>query len=640
VSVNSWSKLAYPTVVDSSNGSTATSASPSTSGTNTYGDVLFLAAVFVAGPTGDTITPDTANSWTGLTRVGTSGAGTAGDDRTINAAWRSVPTAGTYTHAPTLGTSRVHIVQLLSYRAATFTPPPPPAGSGSHVGHLAAATASTSGSTLVLTVPAGGGSTGRPNSRADTNAGLKIPTGSLISPTLPRTGMTGGGTIRNIVAPGTYENFDFPGAVNILANNVTLRNYRWLDPADFWAVQCQGPTGVVIEDCLFDGARVGCDVWGTTVRRCEFKNMSDDPFHIGSASGTAPPQIIEDCLVYDYNLGPAAHGDGVQQWVSGIDNLWIYRCWIETKPVAGWVPPDDEAGFTSPIFLQSYPEPGTQGITFIADCVLDSDSNYAIRFEGPGSAHGAITCRPAAVRNRLRASTETPLIEGGVPFEGEGNIAWDGTPYNHPSQIAVQPGLPDSGNTGVETVGVGQTVILKVVSDFTGAPPSATDSRGNAYTLDKTVTDPANTIRTSVLSGRITTALAAGDTITVAFGSSPTRRAVTADLFDGILHPVLVDRSATAGGSSTTPAVSLSTVNADDLIVAALGTTAPSADTFSDDTTHGWSALTPAHTGTAAPARTIRSVYRSVGAPGTYSYTPTLGTSRAWAVAAVAYKAG
>lgn len=645
VAVNSWTKLAYPIVVDSTNGTTGTNASPLTSGTTTYGDTLLLAAVFTAGPTGDTFSNDTARSWTSLTRVGTSGAGTATDDRTINAAWRSVPTAGTYTYGPTLGTARTHIVQLLSYRASTFSPSPPPVGSGSHVKHLGAATATTSGSSLTLTVTDSGGGRGRPASREATNAGLKIPTSSLIPPTLPISGMTGSGTVRNIVSPGTYEGYDFPGALNILSDNVTVRNCRWNNFADFWAISSEGRQNVVIEDCQINGGSGhGIDGWNWTARRVLFFDLAADPLDVGSASGSGTPTIIEDCCAFDFKPGPLAHCDGVQQWVSGLDTLIIRRCWIELVIKPGYSLPDEESGFTSPVFCQSYPETGgPQGITLVEDNVLDSEDYHAIRWEGPDELHGAITCRPAALRNRMRANPTQELILGGVPYEGEGNITWDGTPYHGPNEVPVRPGLPTSAEVGAETAQAGQTVVLRVVSDYSAALPSATDSKANAYTLDKTVTDPANGIRVSILSGRITTALVAGDTITVSLGATTARRAVTADVFAGILHPIVVDRSATASGSSATPAVSLSTVNADDVLVAAVGVAGPSSDGFTEDTAHSWSALTAAGTtGAGSPSqdRTIRSVWRSVGAPRTFTYTPTLAPSRAWAAAVVSYKAG
>ncbi len=644
VAINSWTKLAYPTVVDANNGGTNTGTSPTVSTPTTYGDTLLTAAVFAIGPTTDVFTEDTARQWTSLARVGTSG-GSAGTDRTINAAYRAVPASGTYQYNPTLGTSRTYVTQIVAYRASSSTPPPPPDGGGAeHVKNLDAAHSASTGTTLVLTMGAAETSA-RPESRTATNAGLKVATSSLISPTLPRTGMSGSGTVRNIVASGTYENFDFPGAVNILANNVTLKNCRWLNPSDFWAVQCQGPTGVVIEDCLFDGATVGCDVWGTTVRRCEFKNMRDDPFHIGSASGTGGPQVIEDCLVYDYRLGLDKHGDGVQQWVSGIDDLYIRRCWFETKFAADYVDPGGDTGFTSPVFLQSYPEAGTQGMTLIADCVLDTESNYAIRFEGPGSAHGAITCRPVALRNRLRASSETPLIEGGVPFEGEGNVDWAGTAYNHPSQIAPGSGIPDEGGGGgggSVVVPVGHTVVVQVVADYTAAGPAAVDSRGNTYTVDRTSADAATGVRTSILSAPITTALMDGDTITITVGGATavTRRAAIADEFSGVLVPTVVDRQNGRAGTSTSPSVTLTTANPVDLLVAAVGVAGPSTDAFTE--AGQWTGLTPRGTSGASPAtldRTLHSAWRSVSAVGPYTYAPQLGTSRGWVAALVAYKA-
>lgn len=337
--------------------------------------------------------------------------------------------------------------------ASAYEPPPaaPAPGTVHAAVSIPTPTVSASGPATPSTVAAvaqipapsvSGGTAGRPTSREDTNAGLKVSTGSLVAPTLPITGMTGSGTVRNIVASGTYSGYDFPGAVNVLSDNVTIRNCRWNNFADFWAISSEGRQNVLIEDCQINGGSGhGIDGWNWTARRILFFDLAADPFDVGSASGTGSPTVIEDCTAYDFKPGPAAHCDGVQQWVSGLDDLYIRRCWIELRIKPGYTLPDEESGFTSPIFLQSYPEAGSpQGITLIADCVLDSDDYHAIRFEGAEEVHGAITCRPIALRNRMRANAD--LILGGVPYEGDGNVEWDGTPYHGPNEIPPGEGIP------------------------------------------------------------------------------------------------------------------------------------------------------------------------------------------------------
>lgn len=634
VTVHAWTKVAYPTVVDVSNGGTTSGTTPSVDATTTYGDVLLVAAIFTAGPTGDTYDEDTAHQWTSLTRAGTTG-GTATDNRTVNAAYRAVPTTGTYSYTPELGTSRTYITQVVAYRAGAFVPPTPVTGSAELVRHLDDDHSASTGTTLVLTLPAGGDG-GQPATRADVPAGLKISTGSLVAPTLPITGMTGSDTVRNIVAPGVYEGYDFPGAVNILSDGVTLRNCRWLNSADFWAVESDRKVGTIIEDCLIDGAPKGIGGVNYTARRVAFVNMKDDPFQVWSASGTGAPTIIEDCVAYDFRPALNKHVDGIQQVVSGLDNLYIRRCWLELRDASGYTNPGGDTGYTSPIFCQPTPEAGsTVGITLVEDCVLDSNDFYAIRFED-GS-----TNRPIALRNRLRSNVGAALIDGGVIFEGEGNTTWDGTPYHHPSEIPPGSGIPSDGGEGGTPVPVGHTVIVKVVADYTAGAPTVTDERGNTYTRDRTGVDSGSTIRIAVLSAPVATALQAGDEITITWPTSVQRRAAIADEYSDVLVPTATDGANGRQGTSTAPSVSVTTVNADDLLIAAVGLAGPSTDVYTEDPL--WTGLTSRGTSAASPAtldRTIHAAWRSVASAGAYTYAPTLGTSRLWVAAFVAYKAG
>ncbi len=105
----------------------------------------------------------------------------------------------------------------------------------------------------------------------------------------------------------------------------------------------------------------------------------------------------------------------------------------------------------------------------------------------------------------------------------------------------------------VAGVASGDSVILACAVN-TSSPLgtfSATDSKGNTYTLDATHTTGIFQTRTAILSAHNITALVNGDTITVTFPTANggyLERAIVAAEFDGLTG---VDKTATASGAST-----------------------------------------------------------------------------------------
>ena len=103
------------------------------------------------------------------------------------------------------------------------------------------------------------------------------------------------------------------------------------------------------------------------------------------------------------------------------------------------------------------------------------------------------------------------------------------------SSVAVPDGGSAAGNTVVVT--------LALRGETTGAV-SVTDSRGNTYTADA---DTINTnIRTVVLSSRLETALAAGDTVVASHPFSDDAQPISAAEFSGVVDGTRTDSSATA----------------------------------------------------------------------------------------------
>ena len=169
-----------------------------------------------------------------------------------------------------------------------------------------------------------------------------------------------------------------------------------------------------------------------------------------------------------------------------------------------------------------------------------------------------------------------------------------------------------------------------------------TDSRGNIYTRDRTAANGGLTLRTSIFSCRITTALQPGDIITVSLSASVTARAASIDQFANVLHPISIDTQNGLAGTSAAPSLPVTTTHANDLIIGMLGVEGDIADTYTEDTLHQWTTLSRQGTtgGTPDTNVTINGAYRAAGTTGTYTYAPTLGTSSNWIAFLMAYRAG
>jgi hypothetical protein len=185
-------------------------------------------------------------------------------------------------------------------------------------------------------------------------------------------------------------------------------------------------------------------------------------------------------------------------------------------------------------------------------------------------------------------------------------------------------------------VPAGHTLIVRVGnrSTNTGAI-TATDSRGNTYTVDA---DVASTLaRSVVLSAYIATPLLQNDTITVTQPSATSSSMAVAE-FSGIASSNRVNASGSATGNGGSPSVNLTTTNATDMIYGALATQGnPAVTNPAPWSTH---ANLNISCGGAPGATTNSGAYQVVSSTGTYTYTPTIGTVQDWAATIVAYKAG
>src|SRR6266480_950139 len=144
-------------------------------------------------------------------------------------------------------------------------------------------------------------------------------------------------------------------------------------------------------------------------------------------------------------------------------------------------------------------------------------------------------------------------------------------------------------------VATGDSVILTLAMADASGGVTATDSKGNTYSLAADITNASN-VRTVILAAHNVTALVSGDTITVTHPSASVR-ALSANEFSGLSPTSALDQTHTATGSSTAPSsgATAATTEAAELLLGAMGVAGPISDTFTAGT--NYTALTRAGTG-------------------------------------------
>jgi hypothetical protein len=185
-------------------------------------------------------------------------------------------------------------------------------------------------------------------------------------------------------------------------------------------------------------------------------------------------------------------------------------------------------------------------------------------------------------------------------------------------------------------VPAGHTVIASAaVGTFAGAR-SCSDSQGNTYTVD--VVSASNDL--FVCSGQITTALLAGDTITMSYPGFGGTSTGSANEFAGLLSPKTTDGSSVDGFSgSAISSGNITTTQANDLLFGTVRQANTStAPTFTPTAaTPPWNIVGTVGVGTTTSPKQWPA-YRVVFSTGTYSYAGTLSSSGFSRIAIVAYK--
>lgn len=187
--------------------------------------------------------------------------------------------------------------------------------------------------------------------------------------------------------------------------------------------------------------------------------------------------------------------------------------------------------------------------------------------------------------------------------------------------------------TTTATINAGDLVYILAWCPSSATINSATDGSLNTYT---TLTNRASTAANMrALYCPNAAALASGGLITVTFGVGSILRKFVAVSISGA--DLITPSDKTTGGNSgtsTAPSGGTGTLaQAKEICFSNLGIESGGGDTFTEDTTHNWISLTSELTTSA-----LRLSYQIINSTAGATYTPILGTSRAWGANANTFK--
>jgi PKD repeat protein len=191
---------------------------------------------------------------------------------------------------------------------------------------------------------------------------------------------------------------------------------------------------------------------------------------------------------------------------------------------------------------------------------------------------------------------------------------------------------------GVSTV-VGRHLVVAYL--FSGAGTnevtSITDTRGNAYTVNAVRKNVGTTgLIVVVASAKVTTALVAGDKVTVTQNAATTYHLLQVYEFDNFDPTSWVDKTAnrSSSGTAVSTAATATTVQADETLFAAVG--------FGDTTAtltsaSGWND-SAAVQASGTKIKGLATAVRDVAATGAYAYSGNLSASEQWVAVLVTFK--
>jgi hypothetical protein len=215
--------------------------------------------------------------------------------------------------------------------------------------------------------------------------------------------------VYNIQTPGAViQNKIFSRAVQVMANNVTIRNCRFKFASDFYMLRVyDGYTNSVLEDCEFDGmgsvsinAALAGPNW--TARRCDIQGVQD-----GAKIGLN--NTVEDCWIHNlWTTKADPHYDCVQS--TGGSGCIIRRNFLDVGV---------GAGRNACVILKS--DLGPLDNTLIEGNLMNGGGFTVMVRMGNGGFPTPTNTR--LLNNRFGASTYGPVsLEPGLTIERSGNV--------------------------------------------------------------------------------------------------------------------------------------------------------------------------------------------------------------------------
>ena len=181
-------------------------------------------------------------------------------------------------------------------------------------------------------------------------------------------------------------------------------------------------------------------------------------------------------------------------------------------------------------------------------------------------------------------------------------------------------------------VAVGRRLVARFTTGTASGPVSASDSRGNVWSVDADHSDTQRNIRVVVLSAKISTALTDENAITFSF-PPVFSVAVVVDEFTGLGSPAVVQKTFRSGTSPIVSSGTVATALPNALLIGLIATRGTATVNFQAGS--GWTA----EPGGQAGSRRLLPEYRVAPTGGTLEANGSLGADTEWAAVMVEYRA-
>jgi hypothetical protein len=206
-----------------------------------------------------------------------------------------------------------------------------------------------------------------------------------------------------------------------------------------------------------------------------------------------------------------------------------------------------------------------------------------------------------------------------------------GAPANLGSNNAAAGSVNLAITTGANCAANALILLDPAQNSSTGTISSASDSAGDSFSTTTAISNTGNN-KFRLLYKQGALALSSGGTVTIVYSTSTVTQASDAACVTGTKTSTSLDvQGAGVAATGTNPSLSTGTLaQAYELLIGVITITAGTSDTYTEDTAHGWTAMTPVSQGSGSTGLEVRWAYNIVTTTSSVTWAPTLGTSRAY----------